>query len=135
MSFFGIGKPRRYVTESSLRRNMQKQLALTPQTLAALRERGAPKDAAFRLEYFFYSPSRDNAAALADALKLQGYSVQARPSPHDKDLFIITGWSTPVPIQEESLRSWTVAMGGLGFAHDCEFDGWGTTVDGSGGDA
>jgi hypothetical protein len=135
MRFLGIGKPKRYVTEAAFQRNLQRQLSRTPQTLAALREHGVPNAATFRLEYFFYSASSANAEGLAGALRQKNYSVVAQPSAHDEKLFVVTGWSTPVALTEESLQSWTAAMGRLGFEHDCEFDGWGASVDGSGGGA
>jgi hypothetical protein len=109
--------------------NTNNQLTYTPETLAALLEHGVSKGKKLKLEYFFYTNTPEKADALADELEAQQYSVECGEAEGNKSLFVITGWSTPVAIDEASLLAWTKKMCETGFKHDCEFDGWGTNVE------
>jgi regulator of RNase E activity RraB len=118
--------PKRFVAPAAFETALRRQLALTPQTVAQLRELGATPQSALRLEFFFYTNTVDKAAALAQALAARDYDVRHGTSAADKALQIITGWSTPVLMADDVVAAWTEQMARLGLVHDCEFDGWGT---------
>jgi regulator of RNase E activity RraB len=44
-------------------------------------------------------------------------------------LFMVTGWTTIMKMENEILKNWTKQMCELGYKFDCDFDGWGTTPD------
>ena len=118
--------PRPFVDPASFQASLLKQLATTLQTVAQLRGLGVAQDAALRLEFFFYTNAPDKAAALAQALAGMAYDVRHGVSAGDKSLQVITGWSTPVRMVDDTVLAWNAQMARLGLAHDCEFDGWGT---------
>ncbi|SRR6266568_733470 len=128
MAFFDFlsKTPKRFVSENQFQKNLAKQLAMTPMTLQQLRKYGATPEKELKLEYFFYTNSPDKAAPLASGLGEKGYEVKHGLSASDKKLQIITGWTTKMPMSEVVVSSWTKEMCELGFAHDCDFDGWGT---------
>jgi hypothetical protein len=129
MGFFNLfsNRPRRFVLEADFRKNMAKQMAMTPMTLQQLRKIGVTPDRELKLEYFFYTDSSQKAALLADNLKLRGYEVEQGPSASDKTTQIITGWTVKMTMEDRVVLDWTRDMCELGFSHDCDFDGWGTT--------
>ena len=117
-----------FVTEAAFEENLKRQLAMTPQTLAQLRKHGVGPSAARRLEYFFYSNSNDKASALAAELAARGWTVESRPSGGGSKTFVITGWTSPIVMGNDLVLRWTKEMVEQGYKHDCEFDGWGTSV-------
>lgn len=54
------------------------------------------------------------------------YSVHHGVSAGDKNLFIVTGWTTKMKMADGVVKQWTEQMCKLGYKFDCEFDGWGT---------
>ena len=116
----------RYVTESSFRQNLARQTAMSPQTVAHLREHGVTDDTTLKLEFFFYTDTEAKAHALATSLRELGYEVETGPSAGDDELFVVTGWTVPIKMDDRSVVEWTEKMCRLGYEHDCEFDGWGT---------
>lgn len=115
-----------FVTRENFEANLENQRAMTPQTLMQLREYGVADDASLRLEFFFYTDDVSKGSALADELGARAYQVEHEPSASDPEIRVITGWTTPIPMHNESALDWTEDMCRLGFKHDCEFDGWGT---------
>ena len=99
---------------------------MSPRTVAELRKLGVVDSAELRLEFFFYSSVEDNAQQLATALRDLGYQVEAKIAAGDSRLFVVTGWTNPIPMDDKSVVQWTERMVRLGYAHDSEFDGWGT---------
>ena len=123
---FGKSKPARFVEPSAFDRNLAIQMTMAQQTVVQLHEAGMKPGARLRLEYFFYAASRANGEGLARALVDKGYSSECRPAADGSSLFCITGWSVPFAIDQGTAVAWTNDMCGLGYDHDCEFDGWGT---------
>jgi hypothetical protein len=109
--------------------NLKKQAQLAPQTLAELRRHGVTSEATMRLEFFFYANSRPNADALNTRLTSLGYQSSANRNAHDRHLFVVNGWSTPLQMDEPNVVRWTQEMCRVGLEYDCEFDGWGTLLD------
>jgi regulator of RNase E activity RraB len=115
-----------FVSEPAFRENLARQMAMSPQTIAELRKHGVTESSKLRLEFFFYASIEDNAQQLAAALRDLGYHVEARIAAGDSRLFVVTGWTSPIGMDDESVVQWTERMVRLGYAHDSEFDGWGT---------
>jgi hypothetical protein len=120
-------KQRRFVSEEACEKNRAEQVRMAPQTVAQLHAIGVAPGAPLRLEYFFYSNKATKGAALAAALATKGYSSECRPAADGSASFCITGWSTPIAVRDADVVAWADEMCSLGFEHDCEFDGWGTT--------
>jgi len=116
----------RFWTEKAHRENLAKQVAMTPQTMAQLRKLGAAEDSMLRLEFFFYTDTEQKAGLLAAALRKLGYDVTAGRSAGDEKLFLVTGWTTPLRMEDAIVVEWAKQMCRLGYEYDCEFDGWGT---------
>jgi len=125
LSLFGK-TPGRYVSESAFSENRTKQTVMAPQTMAQLRKYGVTDETELKLEFFFYTNTETKASELADALKKKGYAVERKPAAHDKALQVITGWTAKMKMTDAIVIGWTREMCELGYASDCEFDGWGT---------
>ena len=44
-------------------------------------------------------------------------------------IFVITGWTSPIKMDENTVLNWTKDMCEVGYKYDCDFDGWGTNPD------
>lgn len=116
----------KFVTEKAFKANLSKQLSMTPKTLKQLRQYNITDSSMLKLEFFFYGKSEKNSSDLADKLKTLQYSVEHGPSADDPKTLIITGWTTPIKMDESSVLDWTKLMCEIGYEFDCDFDGWGT---------
>lgn len=130
-SLFGCSKgegdkPERYVSEPAFRDNLAKQTTMSPQTVAQPRKHGVTDRASLKLEFFFYTDKEAKGQPLAKALLELGYQFECGQAAGDARLILVTGWTTPIKMTEESVFAWTEKMCRLGYDHDCEFDGWGT---------
>lgn len=118
-----------FVSETSFNSNRDKQIQMTPQTLDQLRKLNVTADNELKLEYFFYTNTSDKAEQLTNEIGKLNYTVQHGVSASDKNLFIITGWTTKMKMADEVVKQWAKQMCELGYKFDCEFDGWGTVPD------
>ncbi|HXH37820.1 MAG TPA: ribonuclease E inhibitor RraB [Thermoanaerobaculia bacterium] len=105
---------------------MARQSETIPMMIEQLRTIGITEDRELKLEYLFNTNARKKAAALAAELTLLGYQVAHKMSSNKKQ-YVVTGWTAAMPMRVEVVSSWTRKMCELGYSHDCEFDGWGTT--------
>jgi hypothetical protein len=117
----------RYISEPKFKEIMTKQTAWTPETLKQLNKLGVKDDTQLKLEYFFYTNTIEKASALAKVMEKRGYSVVYEPSAHDKKIYVITGWTGKMSMNEATVIEWTRQMCQIGYDNDCEFDGWDTT--------
>lgn len=115
-----------FVSEQAFRDNLSLQMAMSPRTVAKLREFGVGETTTLRLEFFFYTNAAGKAATLAAALQGLGYEAQHGPAASGKARFLVTGWTLPLTMDDYSILGWTERMVRLGYSHDAEFDGWGT---------
>jgi len=118
----------RFVTEKSFLLNSDKQVEGLPKILGVLREHYVDETNQRRLELFFYTNTIEKAKLFEHELKNRSYSVESKTSGHDDELFVITGWTTKMKIEENTLVNWVREMCELGYKYDCEFDGWGTNI-------
>ena len=108
-----------YHAEAQFETNLARQVSMTRQALARLREH---EDRELRLEFFFYTNKSANAEALNSKLVDLGYDSRSGESASDSALFITTGWTTPIRMDEATVIDWIETMCRLGFANDAEFD-------------
>lgn len=117
---------RQFVSETAFNNNQDRQIQMIPQILEQLRNLNVAADKELKLEYFFYTNAMDKAEQLASEISKLNYTVQHGISAGDKNLFIVTGWTTKMKMADEVVKQWTKQMCELGYKFDCEFDGWGT---------
>lgn len=118
-----------FVRKRKFIENQKMQMALAPITLDHLRNFGVSDDEKLKIEFFFYSRSPIKAESLARELRNLKYEVETGKSAGNKNLFIITGWTTKMKMDDKTMQHWTEDMCELGYKFDCEFDGWGTMPD------
>ena len=126
MGFFGKRTSARFIPPDGFERLLQTQMALTPQTVAELGRHGVTNNSRLRLEYFFYTNTPEKAAVLVKSLVAREYTSESRLAADKSGNYVITGWTTRMPVDLASVVKWTEDMCRVGFDHDCEFDGWGT---------
>jgi len=117
--FGAIGSSSRYQTKAQFETNLARQISMTRQVLAQHKEY---EDRELRLEFFFYTNTSENAEALNSKLVDLGYDSKFGQTAGDPNLFMTTGWTTPIRTNEPTVISWIGTMCRLGFAHDAEFD-------------
>jgi len=118
-----------YVPEDEYLKNLDNQTKMSPRTLEQLRELGIDESKQLRLEYFFYTNTREKAESLGNELHERGYSVEVCQSAGNKKNSYITGWTNAIRMTDEDVVNWTKEMCEIGFKYDCQFDGWGTAPD------
>lgn len=133
MRIFDFLKPKSsngiFVTESEFDKNRDKQIQMTPITIEQLRNLNVTEEKELKLEYFFYTNKPEKAEELAAEIEKLNYSVNHGASAGNKKLFIITGWTTKMKMDNEVVQNWAKEMCELGYKFDCDFDGWGTNPD------
>ena len=122
-------KDGQYITERAFEKNRDKQMEWTPKTMEQLRKYDVTPEKELKLEYFFYTNTAIKAEQLAAEMEKLEYSVEHGDSAGDKKLFIVTGWTTKMKMENEIVIQWTKQMCELGYKFDSEFDGWGTLPD------
>ena len=115
-----------FVSEPEFNANRTKQITMAPQTTEQLHGYGVTDESRLKLEYFFYTNTKEKAEELARDLASRGYNSNHDVAAGDPSLFVITGWTTPLQMSNEVVTAWTGEMCDLGYKFDCEFDGWGT---------
>jgi tetratricopeptide (TPR) repeat protein len=127
-SFFGKGD--KYVSESTFKKSVIRQREMNDQTLTQLSKYGVNDQSQLTLEFFFYTDKQDKASNLAIELKKLNYNIETvDKSAGDSNLWIVTGWTTPIKMDLSAVTKWTEQMCKIGFDNDCDFDGWGTNPD------
>lgn len=120
-------KPGKFVDEKEFEINLKSQVEMTPLTLEQLAQLDIDESKQLKLEYFFYTNTPEKAQALATELASRGYEGVAERSAHSRKVYVINGWTQPMDMSNNTVTAWTKDMCEIGFKHDCEFDGWGTT--------
>ncbi len=108
-----------YQTEAQFEANLARQVPMTRQGLAQLREYEGRE---LRLEFFFYTNNSSNAEALNSKLLKLGYESRSGESASEPGLFVSSGWTTPIRMDEATVISWIETMCRLGYANNAEFD-------------
>jgi regulator of RNase E activity RraB len=111
-----------YISESEFESNLEVRIKNTGEIIDALREAGVTDESLLRLEFFFYTNLESNAVELESTLKKRGYRLEKLIGGE----IGVRGWTTPIRMDETTVVQWVEDMCRTRFAHDCEFDGWGT---------
>ena len=105
-SLFGCG-PRggdgRFQSDDAYAQSRAKQLKMTPQTMAQLRKYEVTDRTQLKLEYFFYTNTKDKAEGLLRKLVGMGYTANSDHSGRNKKQFVVTGWTTPMKMDDETV--------------------------------
>jgi regulator of RNase E activity RraB len=99
---------------------------MAPHTMENLKELGMPDESELKLDYFFYSNMLEKVSNLAEDLQKLDYDVSFGEDKAEPGLFIASGISTKISMNEFNVTNWVRRMCELGYIHDCDFDGWGT---------
>lgn len=111
---------------------LAQQLAMTPQTWAALRGHGIDEGAPIVLDFTFDAPCEEAADELVAFLRLEtDYEVDADHGPIDSTgatRWSVVGSSHPTAVSESILTAWVEWMVAAGAEYGaCRFDGWGAS--------
>jgi hypothetical protein len=155
-SLFGCkqgGADGRFRTEEAYAQNRTRQLGMTPQRVGLLRKYGITEQSQLKLKYFFYTNTKEKAAALAQKLTDMGYTAVFDHSGYfllnrrkaaalgqkltgmgytgifdhsasDKRRFVVAGWTSRMKMDDQTVLAWTGRMCDVGREDDCEFDVW-----------
>jgi tetratricopeptide (TPR) repeat protein len=118
------GKGGKFLTEGKHNSNVQSQANGNKKLLHQLSLMGLNDDSTIKLEYFFYTNTKEKAEALNEELKGKGYD-RTSVNKNEKD-WCISGWTNKINMHPDNVDRWSTEMCNLGFKHDSEFDGWGT---------
>ncbi len=108
-----------YQTKAQFEANLARQVSMTRQGLAQLRKYEGRE---LRLEFFFYTNNSANAEVLNSKLLKLGYESRSGESASEPRLFVTSGWTTPMRMNEPTVISWIESMCRLGYANNAEFD-------------
>ena len=125
--FFKANKE--FIPEDTFEKILSNQETITPKVVEQLRNIGITEDKSLKLEFFFYTNTNDKAKELALELEKLNYEVYYDTSAANKKVFVITGWTTQMLMDNDIIVKWAEKMCEIGYTYDCEFDGWGTTED------
>ena len=110
-------------------RNLCTRLALNPGTWQRLQEAGATAETEINIHFRFRAPGEPEAKALAAQLQEQGCQARAkRGALLRRHQWAVVGSEPPDRWTLEKLNDWVYLMVLLSKQHDCDFDGWSTTV-------
>lgn len=126
MGLFGFlkGQPKRFISEAKHKENVTKQTEMNNEILHQLSLYGVTQKTELKIEYFFYTDTKDKADKLNADLKKKNYETV---DVHQvENLWSVSGWTSKLNMDLRVVTNWTVEMCELGFSFDCEFDGWGT---------
>lgn len=105
----------------------ESQIKLIPQALKQLYNAGVNSNMRLKLKYYFYTTSEIQAKNLSRKLDSLNYSSVYKLANGSKREFVITGYSLPIKMDENSIKEWTLKMCNLGISLNCDFDGWQTS--------
>ena len=131
MGLFDFLKPKsastgQFVNANLVEDNTNKRVQGALKILEQLRAYNITNDKYLQLEYFFYTNDEEKARNLAEEIGKLNYSVKHGAVPGKKSLFVITGWTTRIKMDESTITDWVKEMCAHGYKYDCLFDGWGT---------
>jgi regulator of RNase E activity RraB len=82
------------------------------------------------VEFFFYADNENDASNLAIELHNLGCEIECVDNSAGRaDIWLVSGWTSAMPMDEDSLTKWAEAMDKLAASNRCTFDGWGTFAD------
>lgn len=121
----------KYVSKDSFEDDLKFQLSVSAEAIKKLCGCGVKETSELRLEFFFYTNSITKAEKLNDKLVNMGYASEYRLSVCEEDIYLITGWTSEITMSEKTLLAWIDSMCRIGYAMDCDFNGWGVPTPGA----
>ncbi len=119
-----------YVSKQQFEEGVQNLPNANARTLEQLEKYSTSENSGLRMEFFFYTDEQNKASNLAIDLSKLGYRIDTVDrSEGDEGLWVVTGLTTKMKSDLNTMNDWTTLMWKIGFENDCEFDGWGTLVD------
>jgi Regulator of ribonuclease activity B len=95
------------------------------QKIASMQDVGINDQSAFALDFYFDTNDSMKAQRLSDTLeKLDNHLNRIHRSARDQMLWVLSGSSHLVSMNESNLGAWTDSMCRIGFHCDCGFIGW-----------
>ena len=117
--------PKKFITSDSHLTILERSLQVNANQLQQLDKYGVDENSGLALNIYFVTNDSLKAAKLAEELNPQGYHLNAiHPSSENHSLWVLTGSSPMVSMDEDVLNKWSTLMCETGFKHDCEFQGW-----------
>jgi len=109
---------------------VDKQIAMSGQTLDALHDAGLPDDTVVQLDFSFIAPNTKAAEALVAHLQANDCLDLAyeRTGGFLSRKCVVSGKTHPTQVNTQVLAEWLPWMVAQGILYDCEFDGWGAEV-------
>jgi hypothetical protein len=116
--------------EVRARELIDKHVAMSGQTLDALRKAGLTDEQEVQLGFFFDAPNEKFARALTKHLQANGcLDVRCEKSRGFLSRrWVVTGKTYPTAVTVHVLAEWLPWIVVQGISHGCEFDGWGAEV-------
>lgn len=129
LSFLKPKKKKQFVSENEFTTNQDKQFRLSIESLVGLRDSGIEEEDQRMIDYFFYTDTLEKAQGLEEEIRKLGYIVNHGIASHNKNLFVVSGRTTPIKMMHESLSRWIAEMCQMGYKLDCGFDRWSIVED------
>ena len=110
--------------------NLALQLAMNRETFSRLQEMGLKPDTQVQLDFSYIVPGKREASGLAQLLQSEtDYDVEVSST----GTFFTKSWhlegrTRETPINLPMLDQWVRWMVAAGANHNCQFDGWGTSL-------
>jgi hypothetical protein len=89
---------------------------------------GAKDEEEKEIEFFFYTRELNDALDLINHLKGLQYDVQCVPPEESRDMWLITGLTKKLKMNEQVIIKWTETMEAIAHCYSSNFDGWGTLI-------
>ncbi len=116
---------KRFISKIEYLDNISTQEGMNGKVLDQLSQYEVTDDTELKIEYFFYTNTKEKAENLTVELKAKNY--ETREVHQMETLWSITGWTKKMKMDLKTITDWTNEMCVLGYINDCDFDGWGTT--------
>lgn len=129
LNFLKPKKKKQFVSANEFTTNQDKQFRLSIESLVGLRDSGVEEEDQRLIDYFFYTDTLEKAQGLEEEIRKLGYIVNHGIASHNKNLFVVSGRTTPIKMMYESLSGWIAEMCQMGYKLDCSFDHWGIVED------
>lgn len=106
--------------------NLVGQLASNPPLWEAFQQNGVMETTELQLDFTYYSPTAEDAAALKSLLEEYGYTVAvSRSGSLLRRKWLLEGKTVKTTLTLEKLNQWTEWMVLAGEEHHSDFDGYG----------
>jgi hypothetical protein len=108
--------------------NLLRQLSMNRETWRMLQERGVTEETPLRLDFFFYTKTRESAESLRTLIEQKtDYDVAVESArTWFQRTWCVKGTTQPQPVSLDILDQWVQWMIVAGKECSCDFDGWGT---------